>query len=139
MGLIVTMGRRKFLGLAGAASWAGAAPRQSTRSSLDEFFRRKMETDHIPGVAACILKRGAVVWLAAYGFANLDERTPMTLDALQNIGSISKTIATTCLMQLWEKGRFKLEDDIGRYLSFPVRNPAHPGDRITFRYLLTHT
>jgi CubicO group peptidase (beta-lactamase class C family) len=139
MGLIVTMGRRKFLTLAGAASWAGAAPRQSTRSGLDEFFRRKMETDHIPGVAACILKRGAVVWSAAYGFANLDERTPMTLDTLQNIGSISKTIATTCLMQLWEKGRFKLDDDIARYLSFPVRNPAHPGDRITFRYLLTHT
>src|SRR5688500_313839 len=98
----VTMDRRKFLALAGAASLVAAAPRQGTRSGLDQFFRRKMETDHIPGVAACILKRGAVVWSAAYGFANLDERTPMTLDTLQNIGSISKTIATTGLMQLWE-------------------------------------
>ena len=131
--------RREFLALAGAASCASAAAREPARQGIDEFFRRQMETDHIPGVAACILKRGAVVWSAAYGFANLDARAPMTLDTLQNIGSISKTIATTALMQLWEKGRFKLDDDIKGHLPFPVRNPAHPGDAITFRYLLTHT
>ena len=134
--------RRAFLARAAAGfagALAGARPGRADRPQIDAFIRRRMEADHIPGVAACILKRGAVVWSAAYGFANLDERKPMTLDTLQNIGSISKTIATTALMQLWEKGRFKLEDDISRYLSFPVRNPAHAGEAITFRYLLTHT
>ena len=134
--------RRAFLAQAAAGfagALAGARPGHADRPQIEAFIRRRMEADHIPGVAACILKRGAVVWSAAYGFANLDERKPMTLDTLQNIGSISKTIATTALMQLWEKGRFKLEDDVSRYLSFPVRNPAHPGEAITFRYLLTHT
>jgi CubicO group peptidase (beta-lactamase class C family) len=128
-----TIDRRKFLALAGAASWPATVLRQEPRPGLDEFFRRRMETDHIPGFAACILKRGALVWSATYGYANLAQRAPMTLDTLQNIGSISKTVATTALMQLWEKGRFKLDDDVGRYLSFPVRNPAHPAVPITFR------
>jgi CubicO group peptidase (beta-lactamase class C family) len=134
-----TIDRRKFLALACSASWAGTVLQRGPDPGLDEFFRRRMETDHIPGVVACILKRGALAWSATYGYANLAKRAPMTLDTLQNIGSISKTVATTALMQFWEKGRFKLDDDIGRYLSFPVRNPAHPAGAITFRHLLTHT
>jgi CubicO group peptidase (beta-lactamase class C family) len=63
----------------------------------------------------------------------------MTLETLENVGSISKTVVTTALMQLWEKGRFKLDDDVAKYLTFPVRNPTHPRDAITVRYLLTHT
>ncbi|MCP4639886.1 MAG: serine hydrolase, partial [bacterium] len=42
-------------------------------------------------------------------------------------------------MQLWEQERFRLDDDVNEYLSFPVRNPRHPDTAITFRHLLTHT
>jgi hypothetical protein len=41
-------------------------------------------------------------------------------------------------MQLWEKGKFELDDDINQYLPFPVRNPSHPDSPISFRSLLTH-
>jgi CubicO group peptidase (beta-lactamase class C family) len=42
-------------------------------------------------------------------------------------------------MQLWERKKFALDDDVNAYLSFPVRNFAYPGLPVTFRQLLTHT
>ena len=105
---------------------------------IDAFIRERMATYHIAGVAACLVKNNRTVWSNTYGFADLERQIPMSLDWVQNICSISKTFATTALMQLWEQGRFQLDDDVSDYLSFPVRNPAHPDIPITFRHLLTH-
>jgi len=63
----------------------------------------------------------------------------MTPNTLMNIGSISKTITATAIMQLWEEGEFQLDDNINNHLPFPVKNPFHPNEPITFRQLLTHT
>jgi len=42
-------------------------------------------------------------------------------------------------MQLFDEGKFGLDDDISAYLGFPVRVPSCPRAPITFRQLLTHT
>jgi CubicO group peptidase (beta-lactamase class C family) len=68
----------------------------------------------------------------------MENKIPMTDKTIQNIGSISKTITATAVMQLWEKGKFKLDDDVNGYLPFKERNPYFPDDPITFRELLTH-
>ena len=57
---------------------------------------------------------------------------------MQNIGSISKTVVATAVMQLWEKGKFQLDDDVNERLPFAVRSPSHPDTPITYRLLLTH-
>ena len=55
------------------------------------------------------------------------------------IASISKPILCTALMTFWEEGRFNLEDDINKYLDFPVRNPKYEDKPITILSLMTHT
>jgi CubicO group peptidase (beta-lactamase class C family) len=57
---------------------------------------------------------------------------------VQNIGSISKSLIATAVMQLWKKGKFQLDDDVNEFLPFNVRNAFHPDTPITFRLLLTH-
>src|ERR1700730_3807699 len=57
---------------------------------------------------------------------------------VQNLGSISKTVVATSVMQLWEKGKFQLDDDVNDRLPFVVRSPSHPETPITYRLLLTH-
>jgi len=108
------------------------------QSDLDEFILETMEANHIPGLSACIVKKDKLVWAKQYGWADVENKIPMAADTIQNIGSISKTITATAVMQLWEKGKFKLDDDVNTYLSFKVRNPDYPDDPITFRQLLTH-
>jgi CubicO group peptidase (beta-lactamase class C family) len=139
------MSRRSFLSAAVAAT-AGthflSAPFEDYASQaspeLDAFIRERMVRYDIAGVAACVTRRDGILWSGAYGFADLEQQTPMSLDSVQNIASISKTFTTTALMQLWEQGYFHLDDDVSDYLPFPVRNPAYPDVPITFRLLLTH-
>ncbi len=109
------------------------------RPSLDEFIRITMEKGHLPGLAACVVKNNDIAWSEGYGWADIEQQIPMSPDTLMNIGSISKTVTATAIMQLWEEGRFRLDDNINSHLPFTVRNPFHPSEPITFRQLLTHT
>lgn len=105
---------------------------------LDAFIRGTVEKSLIPGLSACLMKNNEVVWSNAYGWADIENKIPMTLDTVQNIASVSKTVTATAVMQLWEKGLFKLDDDVNGYLPFTVRNSRFPDAAITFRQLLTH-
>jgi|GEM_PF-178355 len=56
-------------------------------------------------------------------------------EAMFILGSISKPISTTALMTLFERGEFKLDDPVKKFL------PQFAGDRresVTMRHLLTH-
>ena len=136
--------RRTFLAapVVGAAPlvFGGAALRASVqRNALDDVIEGERRALQIPGLAACIVKDGRVVWSKGYGWANVLRRMPMDPDVtVQNIGSISKTVVATAVMQLWEKGKFQLDDDVNERLPFAVRCPARPDTPITYRLLLTH-
>jgi CubicO group peptidase (beta-lactamase class C family) len=121
--------------IAGARSLEAADP----DNGLDAFIEAEMKSQRIPGLAACIVKSGGIVWSKGYGWSDIKRRVTMDPDrTIQNIGSISKTVTATAAMQLWEKGKFELDDDVNQYLPFPVRNPRHPDKLISFRSLLTH-
>jgi CubicO group peptidase (beta-lactamase class C family) len=106
---------------------------------MDRQIADWMERHHVPGIAACIARGEQIVWSAGYGMANLTKRIPVTPDTLFHIASISKTITATAIMQLRNNRCFSLDDDVGQFLDFPVRNPGYPEHPITFRHLLTHT
>jgi CubicO group peptidase (beta-lactamase class C family) len=117
-----------------------AAPRSEVRESgIDAFIAAERRSLRLPGLAACLIKSGRVAWSKGYGWSDIAKRVPMDPDrTVQNIGSISKTVVATAVMQLWEKGEFQLDDDVNHRLPFAVRNPSHPSTPITYRHLLTH-
>lgn len=139
------MKRREFL-LGGVSALGGAitpasakTDRKTSMKSVERFIRDKAERDHIPGVAACLVNGTDITWSYSYGFANLEQRTPMSIDSVQNIASISKTVTATAAMQAWEAGLFNLDTDINEYLGYSIRNPHFPDIPITARQLLLHT
>jgi len=107
--------------------------------TLDETILNIMQSINVVGVSAAFVKDDKIVWANGYGWANIAEEKPVTRDTIFRIASISKTFVSTPLMQLWEQGKFGLDDDIGDYLGFPVRHPYYPDTKITFRMLMTHT
>ncbi len=131
--------RRTFLKLSSLLPTALLGCGEGTPvSAIEEFLKQKMERDRIPGLAAALIRADGLSWYCELGYADLERRIPMSIDHLQNIGSVSKTFTTMALMQLWEKELFQLDDDVSEYVGFSVRNPNHPDVAITFRHLLTH-
>ena len=98
-----------------------------------------MKEAKVPGLAALILKEGKIFWAGYYGWANIEEKRPVTPDTLFQLASISKTVTACMIMQQAEKGKFSLDADINTYLPFKVRNPKHVDQPITLRHLLCHT
>ncbi|MEP7171524.1 MAG: serine hydrolase domain-containing protein, partial [Bacteroidota bacterium] len=112
---------------------------KQSKTSLDKFILNSMANHHIPGLAASIIKDGKIVWTKGYGYANIEKNIPFTSNtANAELASISKTIAATALMKLYEQGAFQLDDPINNYLPFAVINPYFPNVPITFHMLLNH-
>lgn len=108
-------------------------------SELDSFIIETMDSYHIPGVAACVVKDGQIIWTGTYGWANIEDSIQVKDTTVFKLASVSKPYTGTALMQLYEEGLFDLDDDINDYLPFNVVNPNYPDSVITFRMLLTHT
>jgi len=107
------------------------------------FFNLKMsflmKRAKFPSLLACIIEDDEVKWSKGYGFYDLENRKSATENTIYNMGSITKTITGTALMQLWEQGFFDLDEDVNNYLPFSLRNPNFPDNPITFRMLLSHS
>lgn len=106
---------------------------------LEVFIMEQLDELRIPGAAVAIVDREGVIFSGGYGWADLENRVPMTPDTVTNIASISKTITSTVVLQLCDRGVLDLDEDVSNYLPFAVRHPDYPETPITLRQLLTHT
>ncbi len=108
-------------------------------AALDSFIVHFMNENHVPGLSACVVKNGQILWTGSYGYARLTGNIPVADSTGFMLASVSKTITGTALMQLWEDSLFGLDDNLNDYLPFQVINPRYPAVPLTFRQLLTHT
>jgi len=105
---------------------------------VDSFINIEMQKLHIPGFEAVAIKDGKVLWTGYYGYQNLEKKIPVTGQTLFEAASTSKTVTAAVMMQLYAAGKFKLDDDINRYLDFKIVNPHYPTIPITFGQLMRH-
>ena len=110
-----------------------------SEDELLQFIESTMETHLIPGISISIVKNDNIVWEKQLGYANIIDDILVDENTMFILSSISKTITSTALMQLFENGLFNLDDDINDYLSFNINHPDFPLIPITFRMLLTHS
>lgn len=66
------------------------------------------------------------VYSGGFGFVDIGKQRPVTADTVFRIGSISKTFTAIGLMQLWEQGRFQLDDSVNDYLKAYKITPSSP-------------
>ena len=70
----------------------------------------------------------------AYGTADLENDVPATTETEFSIASITKQLTAAAILQLADRGKLRLDDDVSLYVS------GFPKDRgITIRHLLNHT
>ncbi len=105
----------------------------------DAFFVEQMGELHIPGLAFIFVQGGDVIYAKGYGYANLETEMPLNTDSsVVRIGSISKPVVASAVMQLVEQGKLDLHTDINQYLTaFKLENNFP--EPVTLAHLLTHT
>lgn len=136
------------------ATQGSQAGRPVTASaSLDEKLSAAVARGDVPGLVVMATTRDRVLYQGVFGKAEIGHERPMTVDALFRIASMTKAVTSVAAMQLYEQGRFALDDPAENYLpelanmmvveSFDNSSGAYKvrpaAVKITVRHLFTHT
>ena len=116
-----------------------------------DLCNRYVEESKIPCAQVQVAHGGNVVLRHTTGMADIESAAPLMDDAIFRIYSMTKPITSIALMQLYEQGKFLLEDPVEKFLP-SYKNPVvllggslfkpelRPAETVmTIRDLLTHT
>ena len=118
---------------------------------INVVMQRYVDEQKLAGMVTLVARRGQVVHFEKFGMADREAGTPMTLDTIFRIYSMTKPITSTAILMLFEEGLLRLTDPISRYIPAfgqvkVLDNTVGSGVRlvdlarpITVRDLLTHT
>jgi CubicO group peptidase (beta-lactamase class C family) len=153
--------RSLIMGVAGAVCGLGALPAwariavQPPASAgfsadgvakLNAEMHALVEQQKLAGVVTLLARKGKVVNLDAYGKQDASAATPMAPDSIFRIASMTKPITGVAMMQLWEQGKWKLDDPVAKHIPEfaglkvkTARGLVDPATPMTMAQLMSHT
>ena len=87
-----------------------------SRTRIDAALEKMVRDGRAAGVSVLLWKDGREVYFGKSGQADRENGMPMARDTIVQIYSMTKPVTGVALMQLWEQGRFGLDDPVARYL-----------------------
>jgi CubicO group peptidase (beta-lactamase class C family) len=122
-------------------------------ADLDRKLSEAVARGDVPGVVVLASTRDRVIYQGAFGKADVAGNRPMSTDAIFRIASMTKAVTSAAALQLFEQGRFALDDPAEKHLPeladlmmFESFDPATgsyrlkpPATKVTIRQLFTHT
>ncbi len=112
----------------GSPTSAGAEP--AYVPSVAAAVEKVLKDNVIPGAVVLIASPEQGDWTGTFGTGTLGADDPITVDDHFRIGSNTKTMTSTVILQLVQEGKLALDDPIGKYID-GVPN----GDEITIAQL----
>jgi len=117
---------------------------------VGEVGRRYVDAGQIPCSVVQVADAHGPIYTDTYGWADVEDQVPITIDSIFRIYSMTKPITSIVLMQLYEEGALLLEDPLEKFLPefahptvmiggndiSPVTRPA--ARSITIKDILTH-
>src|ERR1700761_65592 len=98
---------------------------------IDEFMKHLHQVAGFNG-NVLVAKKGKIIYENAFGWANYPHMDSLNVNSKFQLASVTKTMTGTAILQLWEQGKLKLDDDVQKYF------PNFPYQGVTIRLLLTH-
>jgi N-acyl-D-amino-acid deacylase len=111
--------------------------------SYDQVIPDLMRKYAIPGGAVAVVRDGKLIYARGFGYADVENKTPVQPDALFRLASVSKPITSAAIMKLVEEGKLTLDDRVAPLIAHLTPAPGATVDprweQITIRHLLNHT
>ena len=104
------------------------------QNKIDALFQ--LWQDH-PGAGGQVLitQKGETVFEKCYGYADIENKIPMTQESVFNVASVTKQITAMCILILHDRGALHIDDEVKKYLPEMMNYP----EKITISNLLHHT
>lgn len=86
-------------------------------NALDEHLQtRYIDTGKLPGTLTLVARRGEIACVKALGQMDVERNKPVERDTIFRIYSMTKPVTSIAMMQLYEQGRFLLDDPVHKYI-----------------------
>src|SRR5215469_15288087 len=93
------------------------------RQAIERAVAGFMSRNSIPGLSAAVVLDGKPDWSQGFGMADLENYSPATSSTLFRLGSVSKPISATAVLELWERGALDLDAPVQKYCpAFPQKD-----------------
>lgn len=94
---------------------AGLAPDKlaNIEQHLDRCY---IQPGKLPGALTLVARRGEIACVKAQGLMDVERNKPVCRDTVFRIYSMTKPITSIAMMQLYEQGRFLLDDPVHKYI-----------------------
>jgi serine beta-lactamase-like protein LACTB, mitochondrial len=103
-------------GPAAPGEWAGAVERGR------QIVREGISTRNLPGLSVAVGVNGQVVWTEGFGWADLENKVPVTPDTRFRIGTASIPLTSAAVGLLLERDLLMLDDAIQTHVpEYPVK------------------
>ena len=77
-----------------------------------------MESSKVAGLSVAVAVDGDVVWTEGFGYADLENRVPITPLSEFRVGSVAKSLTATGLAVLYQQGKVDLDADFHKYVPY---------------------
>ena len=95
---------------------AQAADLHIDKARIDRALNEMVSDGRAAGASALVWRDGKEVYFGAAGHADREAKKPFRRDTLVQIWSMTKPVTGVALMQLWEQGKFAIDDPLAMYL-----------------------
>ncbi len=94
---------------------------------IRDVILSQVRSGDVPSMAVAVVRDGRIVWEEAFGWADVERRTPATPETVYPLGSLSKSVTAMGIMVLVERGVLDLGDPVEKHLP-PETITVHEGE-----------
>ena len=105
---------------------------------LDSVIQEIMTRWDVPGLAVGMVQGNEIIYAKGFGVQSLETQSPVTLDSVFCVQSISKCLVATAVMQFVERGKINLDAPFVQYLPY-FQMDDERYRQVTIRQILSHT
>jgi len=104
---------------------------KNENKAIDNVMQQLHKTRGFNG-NVLVAKHGKIIYEKAIGWADYLHRDSLKIGSQFELASVTKTMTSTAILLLIERGKLKLDDNVKQFF------PDFPYDGVTIRLLLTH-
>lgn len=129
-----------FLSLIAASAQLPNTEYKDAFRLIDSWISAQKDYQNLPSINVAVVKDQETIWSKAYGMANTEGKVAASTNTLYSICSISKLFTAVAIMQLYDLGKLRLDDNIESILpDYKLKQQFKYSGPISIRSLLSHS
>jgi CubicO group peptidase (beta-lactamase class C family) len=89
---------------------------QSRLDAIAADMQARVDEERLSGAVLLIAQDGEIQMSETFGYQNVEDQVPMSMDTIFRIFSMTKPVTGTALMILHDEGKFQLSDPVSKYI-----------------------